>query len=301
MKVAAIVNTSAGAGNARRRWPEIARLLADRLGPVAFHATEARGHAAELARDLAGAGFETVIAAGGDGTLNEVVNGVLASQRDVRIGILPLARGGDFARTLGLTSVQQAADTLAAGHTQRIDAVQARFRGPRGDTQRAFVNMASLGLGAEVTQSVHHWDHLLPGRARYLAAAAPKLANGNGFNVRLWLDGELAAELPTTTIAVANGRYQGGGLLMAPEAALDDGLMDITLVERTGLIEVAANLRLLYSGALYSHPKVHHWRARRFRAEADAETPIELDGEPLGTMPFEAEVLPRALRLICPA
>jgi diacylglycerol kinase family enzyme len=102
-------------------------------------------------------------------------------------------------------------------------------------------------------------------------------------------------------VALANGRYQGGGILIAPQAAIDDGLIDVTLVERAGLVEVAANLRLLYSGDIWSHPKVHHWRAVRVRAEAEPAAPLELDGEPLGTLPLEAEVLPRALRLILPA
>ena len=301
MAAAVIVNLHAGAGAARRRWPVVARLLAERLGPLAAHFTEGPGHATLLARQLAGAGFDPLIAAGGDGTWNEVVNGVLSSATSARVGLLPLAKGGDFARTIGLAGPRHAVETLAAGEVRKVDVVRVRFCGPAGDRrERHFINIASFGLGAEAALRVGGWSRVLPGRARYLAAALPTLATGRGFDARLWLDDAAPVEFHAITVALANGRYQGGGILIAPHAAIDDGLIDVTLVERASLAEVAANLRLLYSGDIYSPPKVHHWRAARVRAEASPTTPLELDGEPVGTPPLEAEVLPRALRLIWP-
>jgi YegS/Rv2252/BmrU family lipid kinase len=302
MAAAAIVNLHAGGGAARRRWPAVARLLEERLGPLVAHFTEGPGHATLLAHQLAGAGFDPLIAVGGDGTLNEVVNGILSSASGVRLGILPLASSGDFARTIGLAGLRHAVETLAAGAVREVDVVRVRFRGPAGDRrERHFVNVASFGLGAEAVERVRGWSRVFPGRARYLAAALPTLAAGRTFDLRLWLDDASPVEFQATIVALANGRYQGGGILIAPQAAIDDGLVDVTLVERVGLAEVAANLRLLYSGDICSHPKVHHWRAARVRAEAETATPLEMDGEPVGTLPFEAEVLPRALRLILPA
>ena len=302
MAAAVIVNLYAGGGSARRRWPAVARLLEERLGPLAEHFTEGPGHAILLAHQLAEAGFDPLIAAGGDGTWNEVVNGVLLSATSARVGLLPLAKGGDFARSIGLAGPRHAVETLATGEVREVDVVRVRFRGPAGEgRERHFINIASFGLGAEAALRVGGWSRVLPGRARYLAAALPTLAAGRGFDVRLWLDDAAPAEFHAITVALANGRYQGGGILIAPEAAIDDGLIDVTLVERVCLAEVGANLRLLYSGDIWSHPKVHHWRAVRVRAEARPTTPLELDGEPVGTPPLEAEVLPRALRLIVPA
>ena len=302
MAAAVIVNLHAGGGAARRRWPPVACLLEQRLGPLATHFTEGPGHAILLARQLAGAGFDPLIAAGGDGTWNEVVNGVLSSATGVRVGLLPLAKGGDFARTIGLAGPRHAVETLAAGKVRQVDVVRARFRDPEGERrERHFINIASFGLGAEAALRVGGWSRFLPGRARYLAAALPTLAAGRGFGARLWLDDAAPVEFNATTVALANGRYHGGGILIAPQAAIDDGLIDVTLVERASLAEVAANLPILYSGDIFSHPKVHHWRAVRVRAEAEPATPLELDGEPVGTPPLEAEVLPRALRLISPA
>lgn len=302
MKAAAIVNPHAGAGRAWRRWPAVARSLEARLGALEVRFTEGPGHAMSLAREAAAAGFDPVIAAGGDGTLNEVANGILAAGADVRLGMLPLASAGDFARTIGLAGSERAIEVLVAGQERRVDVVRARCRGAGGaEYERYFLNAASAGLGAEVASGVRARRHILPGRARYLAVVLPMLAASRGHTVRMWTDcagGPL--EFHATTIAFANGRYQGGGILIAPEAALDDGLLDITLVEYIGLGEVVVNLRLLYSGAIYSHPKVHQWRLPWVRVEAAAAVPVELDGEVVGTLPFEAEVLPRKLRLIVP-
>jgi diacylglycerol kinase (ATP) len=299
--IAAIVNPRAGSGAARRRWPRAARMLAERLGPVKVCFTEAAGHATALARELADAGYDLLIAAGGDGTLNEVVNGILLGSSDARVGVLPLASGGDFARTLGLTGLGPAVDALAAGDCRRIDAFRARFRAPGGAlAERCFLNAASFGLGAVAALGVRGWCRALPGGARYLAAAIPSLASGRSFQVTLRLDDSPPAAFDITTAAVANGQYQGGGIRIAPKAVIDDGLADITVVERVSLAEVAANLPILYSGALYSYPKVRHWRAARVRAEAETEVPVELDGEPVGGLPLEIEALPRALRFIVP-
>ena len=276
-------------------------MLAERLGPVKACFSEGPGHATALARELSDAGCDLLIVAGGDGTLNEVANGVLMGSSDARVGMLPLGSGGDFARTLGLGGLASAVNALAAGDTRRVDAFRARFRGPGGDpAERCFLNVASFGLGAVAALGVRGWFRAVPGGARYLAAAIPTLASGRSFKVTLFLDNSQPTAFDITTAAVANGQYQGGGIRIAPEAAIEDGLADITVVERVSLVEVAANLPILYSGALYSHPKVRHWRAARVRAEAESEVPVELDGEPVGTLPLEIRALPQALRFIFP-
>ncbi len=301
MTTAAIVNPRAGSGAARRRWPHAAHLLAQRLGPIKTCFTEAPGHATALARELAEAGCDLLIVAGGDGTLNEVVNGILPLSSGPRIGVLPLASGGDFARTLGLTGLAPAVDALAAGECRRIDAFRARFRDPGGvPVARCFLNAASFGLGAVAARGVRGWCRAVPGSARYLAAAIPPLASGRSYRVTLRFDDALPMAFDITTAAVANGQYQGGGIRIAPEAAVDDGLADITVVQRVSLAEVVVNLPILYSGAIHSHPKVRHWRAARVWAEAEDQVPVELDGEPVGTLPLEIEVLPKSLRFLFP-
>jgi len=159
---------------------------------------------------------------------------------------------------------------LAAGEVREADVIRCAFAARRATAASVTSsNIASFGLGAEAALRVRGWSRYLPGPRPLSGRGAPHLAAGRGFDVRLWLDDAAPVEFHATTVALANGRYQGGGILIAPQAAIDDGLIDVTLVERVGLAEVASNLRLLYSGAIYSHPKVHHWRAARVRAETE--------------------------------
>jgi YegS/Rv2252/BmrU family lipid kinase len=292
---AAVVNPRAGR-DAARRWSAIAR----RLGVLETRFTEAPGHATVLARELASTGCDLLIVAGGDGTLNEVVNGI-AGRDGLRLGVLPLGSGGEFARTLGLRGVDAAIDTLAAGHARPVDVFRARFAGPDSlPSERLFLNAASVGLGAAVAGKVKQWSRAIPNRPRYLGAALSVLAAGRPLRVRLSVDGAQPATLDITTIAISNGQYQGAGIRIAPEARIDDGLIDVTIVRHVSAGEVAMRLPILYSGLIYTHPKVLHWRGARLSAEADTAAPLELDGEVVGALPLTVDVLPGAIRVIAP-
>lgn len=290
MNPAAVVNPSAGAGAARRAWPGIARQLEE----LAVRFTEGPGHAAVLARELADAGFDPIIAAGGDGTLHEVVNGLLPGRAGVRVALIPLASGGDFSRTLGLSRVSDALRAIREGCVREVDVLRVRFE----TGERFAVNAASFGLGARVAEGARRWPRFLPGTLRYLAAAIPPLAAGEAFDIRISIDGAPPLEYRITTGALANGRYQGGGIHIAPEAAIDDGRMDVTIVEQVSLAEVCAHLPILYNGKLLTYKKVRHAKAVRVKVEGSARVPVEVDGELAGTLPLEAEIVPGALRLI---
>ena len=272
--IAAIVNPRAGSGAAGRRWPEAERLLTARLGQVRAHFTKGTGHATELARELADA--DLLVVAGGDGTLNEVVNGGAA-----RIAVMPLASGGDFSRTIGVRSVRAAVEAIASRRWRRVDVWRARFSGG----EQLFLNAAGFGMAGTVAREAPKWRVF--GSQRYLAAAVPTLAAGQSYGVSVRVDDGPAMAFDITTAAVCNGQFQGGGIRIAPEAALDDGLADVTVVEKVSLFEVARRLPILYDGRLYSHPRVRHWRGARVRVEGDA--PLELDGEQAGTLPVEIE------------
>ena len=172
-------------------------------------------------------------------------------------------------------------NALAVGDSRSVDAFRARFRGPDGaPVERCFFNAASFGIGAVAALGVQGWRRRLPGFVRYLSAAVPPLARGLSFQVTLRLDDAPPAAFEITTAAVANGQYQGGGIRIAPEAAIDDGLADVTVVERVSLTEVTVHLPILYSGALYTHPKVRHWRAARVRVAAETEVPWNSTANP---------------------
>jgi YegS/Rv2252/BmrU family lipid kinase len=305
-KTAAVVNPHSTGGRTARQWPEISRALEKRLGAVQPCFTERKGDGIGITRGLLREGYDLIIAVGGDGTVNEVANAFLEDDRPVvpeaRLGLLPLGTGGDFQRTLGIgTKIEEAVETLASGVPLRIDVGKGAFRGNDGSPlTRYFVNVASFGLGGEVALRAQR-TRLLGGKVAFLGATIRAFLGYRGVRARLELDGQpMPSEWFITNIAVGNGQYHGGGMHPCPRAILNDGLLEITVIESLSAFEFARDLRVLYSEDVYRHPKVHHFRARRIVAASDPPARLEVDGEPLGRLPLEATVLERVLPVMVP-
>jgi YegS/Rv2252/BmrU family lipid kinase len=306
-KIAAIVNPCAGHGKTARIWPGLSKTLVDRMGPITARFTEHSGHGMSLARELVEQAFDLIIVVGGDGTLNEVANGLLDHDRPLRpetcLGILPLGTGGDFQRTLGIPSKQEAAiDILATGNPLLIDMGKASFCGHDATTKsRYFVNLVSFGMGGEVAGRAKNFLSPLGGTVSFLYATLSAFLTYRARTVTLRLDDKPdKLTFSISNIAVGNGRYHGGGMHVCPRAILNDGRLDVTVIERLGMIELMRDLPVLYSDDIYRHPKTRHLRAEKIVAEAAEPTWIEIDGEPLGKLPLEISVLPHVLQVLVP-
>ena len=307
MKIAAVVNPQSSSGKTGRTWSDISARLEARLGPIETRFTQRPGHAISLARELLEQGFDRIIAAGGDGTINEVANGFLRDDQPISpaacLGILPLGTGGDFRRTLGIPrSIPEAIDVLAAGNTLRIDVGKASFRNQHGQPEaRYFVNLLSFGMGGEVASRARNFLTPLGGTLAFLYASAIALLRYRRKQVRLTLDGHAAASpFSIYNVAVGNGRFHGGGMQACPTAILNDGIFEVTVIDYMSPFQVIVDFPVLYSDNIYRHPKVHHLRASRLLAEAGEPVPIEVDGEPLGALPLEITVLPERLPVVAP-
>ncbi len=309
-KIAAVVNPHSAGGKTARRWPEIARALEQRVGAINARFTSEKGEATNLAREFLLEGCGLIIAAGGDGTVNEVANGFLENDRPVSpescLGILPLGTGGDFRRTLDIgAGIEAAIETLASGAPVLIDVGKVSFVGHDGSpSRRYFTNVASFGMGGEVATRSQNAARRLGGRSSFLWATFRTTLGYRGKTIRLTLDGvPQPSEFFVTTVVLGNGEFQGGGMHPCPRAILNDGLLDITVIDYLNLFEIARDIHILYSEDVYAchHPKVHQFRARRIAAEASEPTHLEVDGEPLGRLPLEATVLPACLRVMVPA
>jgi len=304
-KIAAVVNPHSAGGRTARRWPELAGLLERRLGPVTARFTDEHAAGIALTRGLLREGFDLIVAVGGDGTINEVVNGFFDQDRLVRpeatLGILPLGTGGDFRRTLQIPSTpSEAIEVLADGVPLLIDVGKASFRSNDGPpASRYFVNMVSFGMGGHVAAQSKNFMGVFGGKAAFFWATAMTFLSYRGRRVSLTLDGSPTA-LPfiITNVAVGNGQFHGGGMWPCPAAVLNDGVFDVTVIDYAGALKLLSNISVLYSGRVYSHPKVHHFEARRVLAESNSTTEIEIDGEPLGRLPLEIGILPRQLRVM---
>jgi diacylglycerol kinase (ATP) len=304
-RIAAIANPHAAGGRAGKLWPRIARELRTRLGDVTVRLTDSAGHATSIARELLENGFDLIIAVGGDGTVSEVANGFLRDDqpinREAQLGILPIGTGSDLQRSLGIPSdVGEAIEIVARGKPLAIDVGKATLVGSEGGEQRRyFVNLASFGMGGAVAAGAKNSLAVLGGKAAFLWATFKMMAAYRGRQVEIELDGSgHSLRFFITNVAVGNGRYHGGGMHACPKAILNDGQLEITVIEYLKPLEVLRDIRLLYSDNLYRHPKIQHLRARRIVAWSKERTWVEVDGEPLGRLPLTIEVLPQRLPVL---
>ncbi len=300
-----IVNPASAGGRARTAWPGIAAELRRHAGPFDVAFTEAPGDGARLAADAARSGRKLVVALGGDGTISEVADGLLRARAGAALGILPFGTGGDFRRTLELpTRIADAARVLGRGQTRRIDAARVSFVDHGGAPAfRHFVNIASFGLSAAVATRANASSKRLGGRLAFAKATLSSALEHQAPTVRIEIDGADAVSTPVSTVCVANGRYFGGGMRVAPDAMLDDGLLDVVVVGDLGLFDLLRSTPRLYAGTHIGHPQVAATRARTVTAtaESDDDVLLEIDGETPGRLPARFEVLPGALDLVVPA
>ena len=300
-----IVNPRSAGGKTERRWPQLREIVHEAYGPFETQLTQAPGDGTRLARAALEAGEDLVVALGGDGTINEVVNGFFDGERAIRpgaaLGILPAGTGGDFIKTLGTPrDVAAAAAVLRNSAPRPIDVGRLTFTATDGQkTTRHFINIASFGIGGLVDRYVNQSSKRFGGKVSFaLASLRAGLAYKNP-TVRVSLDGQPAREGKIYSVAVANGRYFGGGMKVAPDAELDDGLFDVITMGDMGLSDMLLRGLDIYSGKHLSNPKVSHARARTLDAEpADgAEVLLDVDGEQPGRLPARFEIVTGVMRV----
>lgn len=307
-RLVAIVNPQAAGGRAALVWPSFRTALSAKGIEVETRETERPEHAELLTREALDAGAVGVIAVGGDGTANEVVNGFFRGRESIRpearFIYVPAGTGGDLQRTLQLPdNPEPFAEMVAGGKTDPIDVGLVRLTAPDGSTrERLFVNLTSFGMGGDVSVVAKRTPIArLSGKAAFLYATLRVFLSYRGKRVKLWLDDrETPVELDVTNVAIGNGRFHGGGMHPCPRADMRDGLLETTTIERLSMFELIRDLRILYSDDVYVHRKVRHYRVKRLRAESDERTLAEVDGEALGGLPLVAEILPSALNLAVP-
>ena len=289
--VALIVNPAAGGGRALRALPDAERALRDAGLRVRLEHTRDIEHARDLAR-AAGAAGEVAAALGGDGLIGAVADGLreTAGSDGGLLAVLPGGRGNDFARTLGIPrDAAQAAALIANGREQAIDL------GVCGE--RAFVGIASCGFDSDANRIANATR--VPGDAAYLYGALRALAGWRPARFELELDGEALVHVGYSVAAANGGRY-GGGMLLAPDASLEDGLFDVVTVADVPKRRFLRGLPRVFSGRHVDNDEVDVRRARELRIAADRPFTLYADGDPLAELPATVRTLPAAVRVIVP-
>jgi YegS/Rv2252/BmrU family lipid kinase len=309
MRTCVIVNPRSQGGQTERRWGALADIIRQNFGPFEYRFTQGPGDGARVAREALRGGFELIVAMGGDGTISEVADGFIDASRNVNdeavLGILPAGTGGDFRRTLGLPKhLPEAASALRGRKYKHIDLGRLDFVSHDGKQgHRHFINIASFGISGIVDELVNEGSKRLGGRVSFLLATVKAQARFRNQRVWLRLDDSPKRERTIHNVAVANGRYFGGGMMVAPEAKLDDGLFDVVELGDLSRFELLMGGRHLYRGTHITLPKVHSVRARILEAgpvDPGERVLLDVDGETPGRLPARFELLPRAIRLKLP-
>jgi diacylglycerol kinase (ATP) len=290
METRVILNPNAGSAG---DLDSIQEILGRRPG-TEIRITEREGDAEGLAREAVREGAGLIVAAGGDGTLNEVLNGLAEDFSAARLGLLPLGTGNDFARSIGVPAdLQGALAVLDAGRTRRIDVASATMGGRR----RFFLNMSVGGFSGVVSEKADEakdrWGPLA--YMRGALDALPKLA---AFAVTLHLSGAETLCVDTYNLVISNGRYVAAGIPVAPQARLDDGVLDVMIAPATTLPKLALLVPQILLGRHLDSDLLLFRKATRVEVESDPPMSFNVDGEILGEEPARFEVLPRALEMV---
>jgi diacylglycerol kinase (ATP) len=262
--------------------------------------SERPSHLRALAREAADGGARLVVAVGGDGTVNEVVNGIAGT--DAELAIVPRGTGVDFVRTFAIPRrLEEAVEVARHGRTRAIDLGRARYHAwSGGEDEQLFANVASAGMSGAIAKRTNETTKALGGKASYLIATFAVFARWQPTRMRVSVDGvERAARMHD--VIVANGHSFGGGMRICPAASPDDGLLDVLVIGEITKADLVLTMPKIYRGTHLPHPKAELLRGRSVEIDADEPIPVQLDGEQPGTTPVRFEVEPRALRLRVPA
>lgn len=294
--ILAVVNPAAGSGRAESIWQRASLELERRGIAVRTVVTRARGHAATLVEEARRDGYTTFAAVGGDGTVHEVVNGLLDDtgiDPGVRLAVVQAGTGMDFARNLGLgRGLRAAVGRILAGKERHVDV------GFVPSERRSFVNFMETGLGAAVVAREARLSDAWPGRASFLVAAVGAAMTERNVRIQVSADGIPIYAGCAVSVVVANGQYFGGGMKIAPVARIDDGLLDLMILGDFGRLELVRQIWKIYPGAHLAHRKVLHVRARSVSIQAPDSALLDLDGELGGNPSTTVRLLPSALRVL---
>lgn len=267
-----------------------------RLPGAEIRITSKAGSGARFARTALKNGSDVIIAAGGDGTLNEVVNGIGEDLGEARVGLIPLGTGNDFGRTIGVpVDLEAAIDLILAGDTRPVDLVRVT-----SDEVRYFVNVSAGGFSGLVDEKLTPEIKKTWGPLAYLRGAAAALSELRAYRTTLAFDNTESLVLDLYNVVVANGRYVAGGTLIAPEALIDDGLLDVVLIPKRPAPELALLAAQIALGNHMSSESIVFRRAANLTVNSKPGMWFNVDGELVGNEPARFEILPRALRFIAP-
>ncbi|MDR2467015.1 MAG: diacylglycerol kinase family lipid kinase [Prevotellaceae bacterium] len=299
-----IVNPKAGLGYGLRDWPIISNLMNKRGVEFTCVFTEKKYHAVELTVKAVNDGYRKIVAVGGDGTVNEIVNGIFIQKQvattEVLLAVIPVGTGNDWVRMYGIPKhYSEAVKAIVETNTVCQDVGLITYCETRITHRRYMANVAGIGFDAIANRYFNKMkDEGRKGRGLYVIGAVKALLKYKSKRFRIKLDDEVFFDDYMFNASIGIGPYNGGGMNPMPAAVFDDGLIDITIVRKINKFWMIGSFGKLYNGRIYTHPRVLASQAKRIEVESFPPSPIEIDGEALGFSPFVFEIVPRSITVV---
>lgn len=298
-----IVNPASANGSTGRLWEKLAGVIERDLPEFEVAFTEAANHASELTREALRDGFEMVVSVGGDGTINEVVNGFFESGAAINpeavLGVVSRGTGSDFIKTLGIPKeIERVSGVLRGRNVRKCDVGRFTCMGDDGgQIERYFINIADFGIGGETVERVNRTTKAFGGFISFLYGVLTTLFTYQSKFVKIKIDEQYECEKLINNVVIANGQFFGGGMWIAPRAKVDDGLFDILVIEHMSLFESLANIPDIYRGRHMDHPKVEWLRGAHVVADSPDRVLLDVEGEQIGRLPAKFDIIPAAMNV----
>jgi YegS/Rv2252/BmrU family lipid kinase len=298
-----IVNPNAGNGKGRKDWEKISSALKVKGITWVEYFTERKGHAINLSHKAIESGYRKILCVGGDGTLNEIVNGAFTQKscmtKDITLGLLPVGTGNDWGRMFGIPlNYDGAIQIIKEGKTMLHDIGTVSYFNGNEKSERYFINIAGLGFESVVVKRTNiQKDKGKSGKLIYFYNLLISLISYKNTKAEIVIDGA-KTESTIFSLNVGNGRYCGGGMRQTPFAVPDDGKLDVTIIKDISKAEIVLKLKILYDGTILNHPEIDGYKCKNVAVKSDSVLYVEADGESLGHTPAEFSIIPLSINIV---
>ncbi len=306
LRTFAVVNLKSANGKTEKLWPDIKKALSEAIDSFEFAFTTGQYTAPDMTKQAIKSGFSRIISVGGDGTLNEVVNGFFEQDKPVNpqavLGVISMGTGADFIKTTGIPKpYQDAVKVINRANTRTLDAGKIKFMSSAGkETTRYFINIADAGIGGETVDRVNRTTKMFGGFVSFLWGTILTLVTYKNKNITITLDGNKPYDAEINMLAIANCQFFGGGMHIAPKAIPDDGMFDIVIIGKAGFIDFLRNSSKIYKGTHINDPKIGYMHAKHVELISKDRVLLDVDGEQPGMLPATFDLLPKSIQVIVP-
>lgn len=303
-KIFFIVNPVSAGRKTLKEWPGYENHLKEKGYKFDWIFTEYPEHATNITREVLKSGYDLIVSVGGDGTMNEVINGFFENGKiinaDAKLAVFARGTGCDFIRSFGIKKgFENFVKILEKNEVQKLDVGKVNFLHNSGQSvTKYFLNISDVGLGGETTRRVNKTKKHLKGFLAFLIGAMLTILKYRNKTIKLEIDGELVRNERINSVIVANAKYFGGGMYISPNSEVNDGLLDIIVIGDFKTLELIRDFHLIYNGKHLTHQKIRHYKARKVKITSEPVALLEFDGEQQGTTPAEFEIIGQAVQVL---